>query len=231
MRTKRESRYLICPKCHNTILIAKHPHSLPQYLPNIYNPYHDPKSNLTKTKIITVKNINNPLNRSTGLLESIFNPLVDPYAIEKEFERFLKRIANREFTKLREDIAKKERERIGNVDYMSKSPVLERWIQVKKDNEGILNRKSVSNGNGFYHFDQDAYKNPYAGNSKDLIYRDIEKRVSAKLGSYHSGLINERSSFNYNRANEYIADMITLPKIMKYHYNTNLSKYQEYPNV
>ena len=38
MRTKADSRFLICSKCKNTILIAKHPSAIPQYLPNIHNP-------------------------------------------------------------------------------------------------------------------------------------------------------------------------------------------------
>lgn len=110
MRTKFDSKYLICTKCKNTIIIAKHPHAIPQYLPNIYNPYKDPDGLLNNAKVVLNKNITNPLNRTTGLLENIFNPLVDPYVIEKEFERFLKIVAKREFNDWKNNLKVREKE-------------------------------------------------------------------------------------------------------------------------
>ena len=245
MRTKSDSRYLICTKCHNTILIAKHPHSLPQYINNIYNPYKDPEGVLSNAKTVLVKNITNPLNRTTGLLENIFNPLVDPYAIEKEFERFLRIVANREFDTWKNKLKLKESQLTtnyfeGSNKYNVLKPLLD--LDTEKGNNRYTNQLSnisyerdpilkktgyiISNNSSFipagkeYYF-QDKYNNPYKDNKLDIDKNALEKKLLTKLGNsnnYFNNFLNEKNKFNIESTNKYIRNPVSLPNLTRNNY-------------
>lgn len=206
MRTKNDSRFLICTKCHNTIIIAKHPHAIPQYLPNICNPYKDKDGILSDAKVVLNKNVVNPLNRTTGLLESIFNPLVDPYAIEKEFERFLKKVAQKEFSNWNEKVNLREKQLSNNYfEGLKKEKVFRPLLDLNVEQISSLYRGNNYSGN--YLNDNNKSKTTY----EDSLYKqnnDVPQSSVFKKAGYSSLFqSNDRtknnSLHNYSKQTEH----------------------------
>lgn len=210
MRTKSDSRYIICSKCHNTILIAKHPNAIPQYINRIHNPYRDPEGllNPENTKTILVKNINNPLNRTTGLLESIFNPLVDPYAIEKEFERFLRIVANKEFNSWKNNLKKKEKElSLNYFEGSNKYNIFKPLLDLNKYNLNHLKNKRYDENNSYIYNGNNKYerydylkKTGYVINTNDNLsaFVPLSKEYNFNAYEYRNPYKDNNSDNVYN---------------------------------
>lgn len=183
MKTKKESKYLICNKCKNTIIIEN------TNSEHILNPYLDNHTNNISSELKSIKKIINPLNKKNGLLENIFNPMLDSNVIEKEFEMFLRIVAKREFEKWKIDLQNKEKEL--SLKYF------EGYKKSEINNEICLNAKKNSN------------------NINNFIISKKQNNNEIKTSKYYKSYLLDRIKYNIHEANKNIVNPVMLPLIVK----------------
>lgn len=180
MKTKKESKYLICNKCKNTIIIDN------TNSDKILNPYLKNNNNISELK--SIKKIINPLNKKNGLLENIFNPMLDSNIIEKEFEMFLRIVAKREFEKWKFELQNKEKElSLKYFEGYKKSEII---------NEICKNTKKNSN-------------------NKDNFILLKKENNETKNSKYYKSYLLDKIKYNIHEANKNIVNPVMLPLIIK----------------